>query len=207
MLKEEREIKLKIFPTLGLATIFPFIFLLNNLQTGTMEELRTGSSFMVIYFALIMIPTVVQMLEFSGNHKAQWVYYAAPIQNNSIVYSAALKASLINYFIPILILLSIIFLWIFSFRIFLDLLVVLLVAIILTLISHGMFNKDRFPFTNSHEHTQSNSFFRVFGSMFLVGVMAVIHAVILLIPYGLPVYAVLLVISIFIGWKLTFSRR
>lgn len=206
MLKEERELKLKIFPLLGFAVIFPFIFLFNTLSTGSYEELKSGNSFMVIYFALIMIPSVVQMLEYSGNYKGQWIFYAAPIKNKSIVYSATLKASIMNYFIPILTMLSVIFLWIFSFKIILDLVVVLLATIALTLVSYGIFKKGKFPFTSSHEHTQTNAFFKVFGSMFIVGLMAALHAVVLIIPYGLPIYAFILLISIFIGWKLMFSK-
>ncbi|MEK4083803.1 hypothetical protein [Psychrobacillus sp. FSL K6-1415] len=206
MLKEERELKLKIFPLLGFAVIFPFIFLFNTLSTGSYEEMKSGNSFMVIYFALIMIPSVVQMLEYSGNYKGQWIFYAAPIKNKSIVYSATLKASIMNYFIPILTMLSVIFLWIFSFNIILDLVVVLLATIALTLVSYGIFKKGKFPFTSSHEHTQTNAFFKVFGSMFIVGLMAALHAVVLIIPYGLPVYAFILLISIFIGWKLMFSK-
>ncbi|MCZ8532221.1 hypothetical protein [Psychrobacillus psychrodurans] len=206
MLKEERELKLKIFPLLGFAVIFPFIFLFNTLSTGSYEEMKSGNSFMVIYFALIMIPSVVQMLEYSGNYKGQWIFYAAPIKNKSIVYSATLKASIMNYFIPILTMLSVIFLWIFSFKIILDLVVVLLATIALTLVSYGIFKKGKFPFTSSHEHTQTNAFFKVFGSMFIVGLMAALHAVVLIIPYGLPVYAFILLISIFVGWKLMFSK-
>jgi hypothetical protein len=206
MLKEERELKLKIFPLLGFAVIFPFIFLFNTLSTGSYEEMKSGNSFMVIYFALIMIPSIVQMLEYSGNYKGQWIFYAAPIKNKSIVYSATLKASIMNYFIPILTMLSVIFLWIFSFKIILDLVVVLLATIALTLVSYGIFKKGKFPFTSSHEHTQTNAFFKVFGSMFIVGLMAALHAVVLIIPYGLPIYAFILLISIFIGWKLMFSK-
>ena len=206
MLKEERELKLKIFPLLGFAVIFPFIFLFNTLSSGSMDEMRNGDSYLVIYFSLIMIPSVIQMLEYSGNYKGQWVFYAAPIKNKSIVYSATLKASIMNYFIPILIIIGVIFLWIFSFRIFLDMFVVLLTAIMLTLISYGIFSKGRFPFISSHEHTQTNAFIKVFGSMFIVGIMAAIHAIVLIIPYGLPLYAFILLISILIGWKLMFSR-
>ncbi|MET0959687.1 MAG: hypothetical protein ABWX58_05120, partial [Psychrobacillus psychrotolerans] len=206
LLKEERELKLKIFPLLGFAIIFPFIFLFNTISSSSFEEMRSGNSFMVIYFSLIMIPSVVQMLEYSGNYKGQWIFYAAPIKHKALVYSATLKSSIMNYFIPILAILSVIFFWIFSYRIFLDLVVVLLATIVLTLVSYGIFSKGKFPFISSHEHTQTNGFIKVFGSMFLVGGMAAIHAFMLLIPFGLPIYAVILFISIIIGWKIMFSR-
>ena len=56
-----------------------------------------------------MIPTVVHMLKFSGTYKGQWIYRAAPIQNESSIYSGTLKACIINYFIPIYLVLSILF--------------------------------------------------------------------------------------------------
>lgn len=206
MLKEEREIKLKMYPLLGFAFIFPFIFLYNNVRMDSYEEVIKGNSYMVIYFGLIMIPSVVQMLQFSGNYKGQWIFYAAPIRHKGLVYSATLKASIINFFIPILLLLSVIFLWMFSVRILLDLFVILLVAIVLTLISYLIFDKDDYPFTNSHEHTQDGSTLKVFGSMLIVGLLAGVHFVASILPYGLVGYAIILLLGLIIGWKVTFSK-
>ena len=207
MLKEEREIKLKIYPMLGLSIIFPFIFLYNNLRTGTYVELISGNSFMVIYFSLIMIPSVVQMLGYSSHHKGQWVFYIAPITNRSIIYSATLKACIINYFVPILLSVSIIFLWIFSFRIVLDIVVLFLVAIFLTLASYHIYNKNQYPFSSTLEHTQDNSFIKGLVSMILVGVMAGLHALITFLPFGLPIYTIVLLFTNVIGWKISFKNK
>lgn len=207
MLKEEREIKLKIYPMLGLSIIFPFIFLYNNLRTGTYEEMVSGSSFMVIYFSLIMIPSVVQMLGFSSHYKGQWIMFVAPITNRLLFYSATLKACIINYFIPILISQSIIFLWIFSFRIVLDIVVLFLAAIFLTLASYHIYNKNQYPFSSKLEHTQDNSFVKGLVSMILVGVMAGLHALVSFLPYGIPIYAVILLLIIVIGWKISFNHK
>lgn len=206
MLKEERELKLKIYPILGFAVIFPFIMLFNNLRTSSLEELVNGNSFLVIYFALLFVPSVVPLLQTSNYYKAHWVFYVAPSPSRALVYSATLKATLINYFLPILIPLSILFLWIFSFRIWMDLIIVLLGAIILTLVSYWIFIRDPYPFSNEPKHAQEGSMVKMFGAMFLVGIMTVIHMQVTIFSLEW-LYILVLVISIFIGWKLTFFGR
>lgn len=206
MLKEERELKLKIYPMLGFAVVFPFIMLFNNLRFSSYEEVASGNSFMVIYFALIFVPSVIPMLEFSNYYKAHWIFYVAPIPTRATVYSATLKATIINYFMPILIPLSIVFLWIFSFRIWLDIIIALLVAVGLTIVSYWIFIKDPFPFSNTPKQAQDNSMIKVFGSMFLVGVMAFVHMIVTIVSLEW-LYILVLIISISIGWKLTFYSR
>lgn len=45
MISRERDFKLKVYPSLGMAFVFPLIFLFNNLNFQTLEELGQGKSF------------------------------------------------------------------------------------------------------------------------------------------------------------------
>lgn len=207
MMKQERDLKLKIYPQLGMAFIFPFIFLLADLRDSSFEDLGRGYKYMMIYFSLIMIPTVVHMLKFSGTYKGQWIYRAAPIRHEASMYSGTLKACIINYFLPIFLILSTLFIWIFSFRILPDLLVVLLVAIAMTLVSYRILNGEVYPFSSSPEHTQDASGLKVFGSMLVIGFFVIVHFIFSKIPYGLFAYILILIIGILIGWKITFPRK
>lgn len=45
MINRERDFKLKVYPSLGMAFVFPLIFLFNNLNFQTLEELGQGKSF------------------------------------------------------------------------------------------------------------------------------------------------------------------
>lgn len=207
MMRQERDLKLKIYPQIGIAFIFPFIFLFNELSTRSLEEVSKGKTYMFIYFSLIMIPTIVHMLKFSGTYKGQWIYRAAPIQNEASIYSGTLKACIMNYVIPIFLVLSIVFGWIFSIRILPDLIIVLLVAIALTLVSYRMLNGEVYPFSNSHEHTQETTGIKVFGSMLVIGFFVIVHLFLSMIPYGLYAYMLILMISIYFGWKKTFPRK
>lgn len=207
MMKQERELKLKIYPQIGFALILPFIFLFNDLRMSSWEEMSKGNMFLVIYFSLAMIPTVVQMLKFTGTYKAQWIYRVAPIQNISAIYSGTLKACIINYFIPIYLLLSIFFVWVFSFRIVADLIVVLLAAIAMTLVSYRLFTGEDYPFSHSHEHTQDMSSMKVFGGIIVVGIFVLVHFIFSKIPFGLFIYMAILVTGIIVGWKKIFPNK
>lgn len=207
MMKQERELKLKIYPQLGFALIFPLIFLFNDVRTRPFEEVRNGSIYLVIYFCTMMIPTVIHMLKYSGTYKGQWIYRAAPIQNKASIYSATLKACIVHYFLPIFLILSVLFVWIFSSRILLDLFVVLLVAIAVTLLSYRMLNGEEYPFSSSHEHAQNEGTLKALMAMALIGLFIIIHIIASKIPYGLYGYAIVLIIAIPIGWKIVFPKQ
>ncbi|TQR21011.1 hypothetical protein [Psychrobacillus vulpis] len=207
MMKQERDLKLKIYPQLGIASIFPFIFLFNDIRMDSYEVAVTGNGFMFVYFSLLMIPNVVHMLKFSSNFKGHWIYRAAPIENEFSIYRSTLKACIVNYFLPVYFLVSAIFIYIFSVRIIPDLLIVLLVAIAMTLFAYVVLNGETYPFSNTHEHSQDISTFKVLGSILFIGIFALVHFFVLKITYGIYVYMILLVIGNVIGWRLVFPRK
>lgn len=81
MMKREQEFKLKVYPTLGMALVFPFIFIFNGLNNGSFVEVSHSKLYFNIYFANIMIGAVVHMLKFSGKYKGAWVFGITPIQH------------------------------------------------------------------------------------------------------------------------------
>jgi hypothetical protein len=147
MISREREFKLKVYPSLGMAFVFPLIFLFNNLSFQTLEELGQGMSYLTIYFANIIIGTVVYMLQFSAKYKGAWIFQTTPIQEHSIVYRAAIKAFLVKLYFPIMFVLAAIYIWIFSFRILPDLAVILVAALLQVLIAYKLFSSGKYPFT------------------------------------------------------------
>ncbi|WP_313891184.1 hypothetical protein [Psychrobacillus sp.] len=207
MMRQERELKLKIYPQLGFALILPPLFIFSEIRTRSFEEITSGNGFMFIYFSLLVIPTVVHMLKFSSNYKGHWIYRAAPIQNEAVIYSGTLKACIVNFFLPIFVVLSVILTAFFSLDILPDLFVVLLVAIMVTLIAFSMMNGEVYPFSNAYEHTQDMSTFKVFATMFIIGFLAFLHFVISKIPYGLYGYMILLIVTIFITWRVLFPKK
>jgi len=207
MMKREREFKLKVYPGIGIALVFPFIFIFNELRERTIADISTGRLFLFIYFCNILIPTVVHMLRFSDSYKGSWLLKAAPIERLSAAYSGALKALLVKIYIPVFLLVSIAFVWIFTGRILPDLLAVLLIGIVQTLITYKLLNNESYPFSRSFEFAQEEgSGVKMIFPVLLTGVFALVHLLITFVNYGIYVYIAILLLSIPLGWRIVFPK-
>ncbi|MDY0404343.1 hypothetical protein P5G51_001970 [Virgibacillus sp. 179-BFC.A HS] len=151
LMGEERDFKLKVYPSLGIAMVFPFIFIFS--QTQSFAEVSKGNGYFNIYLALLFIGVTVSMLRFSSKYKAAWILHAAPVEDVTKSYSAALKAMLIKLLLPIFMLIAVVFILIFSVRIIPDMLIVGTVAVPQTLISYKLLKGEDFPFSEKFEAT------------------------------------------------------
>ena len=207
MMKQERQFKLKVYPSFGFAIIFPFIFIFTELQTRSLADISKGNTFLFIYFGSIMIPTIIHMLRFSANYKGSWIFKAAPLQNPNAAYSGTLKAFLAKLYIPVFLLLSIIFIWIFGFRIAPHLLAVLLGASVQTLLTYKFINAEPFPFMNSFETVQSDGSMKLFLLSLLTGLFVVAHLIANAITGGIYGYIAILLVTLLIGWRKVFAMK
>ncbi|WP_339226055.1 hypothetical protein NSQ77_11185 [Oceanobacillus sp. FSL K6-2867] len=207
MISRERDFKLKVYPSLGMALVFPVIFLFNNLSFQTLDELGQGNSFLTIYFSNIIIGTVVYMLQFSAKYKGAWIFQTTPIQKHTIVYSATLKAVFVKLYLPVIFVLSILYIWIFSFRIIPDLAVVVITALLQMLISYKIFNNGKYPFTDPIETAQQGggASGKIFVLMIIVGMFAILHLIISSIPFAIYGYLAVLIVLTIIFWKMVFK--
>lgn len=209
MMRQERDFKLKVYPTIGMALVFPFIFLFNSLNMGSFEELASGNAYFNIYFSCIMIGIVIHILKFSVNYKGGWIFQAAPVDESSVMYGATLKAFLVKLYLPLFIVLSVAFIAIFSARILPDLAVVLVTAILHTLISYKVINNEKFAFTNPMESVQmqGGSTAMYFLLMVFIGLFAGVHFLATKIEYGVYIYLVLLIAVTIASWKICFGKN
>lgn len=208
IMAREREFKLKVYPTLGFSLVFPFIFQFNYLNLHTFEELSHSNMYFTIYFCMMFIGLVVMMLQFSSKYKAAWVFQVTPIVHHSAVYSGALKAFIIKLFLPLYLILSIIFLFIFSIRILPDLVVVFITAILHTLFSYKVLNNQKYPFSKLFESTKQGGTTMIsFLLMLVVGLFFVVHLFFSQMHYGVYVYLVILIITTIILWRFVFKMK
>lgn len=206
MMKQERDFKLKVYPGLGIGLVFPFIFIFNELRERSLGDIGTGKLFLGIYFCNFIIPTVVQLLKYSRNYKGGWIFKASPIENSAAVYSGTLKAFLVKLYMPIVFIVSCVFLWIFSLRIAPDLVAVVLGGIVQTLLTYKLINGEEFPFTTSIEVVQEGGGAVMFFISLLTGAFVIMHLLALMIPFGIYVYITLLVCGVIIGWRIVFPK-
>lgn len=207
MMSRERDFKLRIYPVLGLAFVFPFIMLFNNLSTNSLSNIGSGYFYFTIYFSNIIIGIVIHLMKYSKKYKGAWIFRITPIKYKSQFYSAALKVFFVELYLPIFVVLSIIYLSIFSVRILPDLVAMLLTTIVLVLISYKVINNGIYPFSEPLETAQqSGSSLKTFLMMFFVAIFAGIHFLSKLFTVGLYIYIFTLLFIIYFGWKFVFPK-
>ncbi|GAA5417440.1 hypothetical protein Pryu01_02503 [Paraliobacillus ryukyuensis] len=204
LISNEREFKLKVYPSLGFSIVMPFIILFNIIQT----DLNAPYAFLTIYFASLMTPNVVHMLKFSDKYRGSWIYKALPLADPSLLYKATLKAFITKLYLPIILVLSVIFLILFGdFSILPDIIAMILVGLMYVVISYRMINNEVYPFSQSFSFSQNTNTAITFLTMFIIGAFAGIHFLISKIPFGIYGYLLVLLIVNWLTWRTVFKNR
>lgn len=206
MMKNERQFRLKVYPSLGLSLVIPFIFIFNQLTFHTFEEIASSRWYLSIYFSSIVIPTAVLMLKFSGKYKGAWVYKTVPLKNLGPLYSGTVKAFLVKLYLPIFVLLSILFTIIFGLRIIPDLLIVLLSSTLITYVCAKLL-LNSLPFSESFDDAQKDTGLKMLPFMLVIGVFYGVHYLTLQVPGGALVYTIVLIVINILVWSRGFSKN
>lgn len=206
MFKNERKFKLKIYPSLGFSAVIPFIFIFSDIRHRPYEEIASSKLYFTIYFTLLMVPTIVFMLQYSDKYKGAWIYKTTGIDNTKIFMKAALKAFLVNLFTPLFIVLSVVYIFIFSFGVVPHLLIVYLSAFIYSVTSLSGLPKGKLPFTEPFEAAQQSDSLKAVAYFSIILGFALVHTIVSFIPFGIYAYLLLLIVLNFVLWKLTFRN-
>ncbi|MGG0643804.1 hypothetical protein ABE021_07665 [Sporosarcina gallistercoris] len=201
LMKRERDFKLKVYPSLGVGFVAPFLFLYIFLSDGTRQDMITSSTYFMIYFGFIVIGPLAIMLSYSGKFKGAWIFTVAPITSVSRVDRAALKASLAQLFLPVFIMQAVVFTVLFGWRIVPDLIVVLFSAVLYAAICYAIGAKGTLPFSLPMGESVQSGTAKQIILMLLIGVFVGIHILMNKIPYGTPIYLVVIVLGCLVGWK------
>lgn len=205
MMKQERDFKLKVYPSLGFSFVIPFIFMFNMMRSDNVDY-STSISYLNIYFSMLIIPSAVMMLGHSAKYKAAWIYKVFPIKDYTDLQKGSLKAFLIKLYIPLYIVLSIVFCFIYGTRIIPDLLIVLVASCLYTIICYMGF-ENKVPFTKPFDEIGDGQSWKALILFIPLGILAFIHYLLATsISYGTFIYFFVLVIVNFISWKFLFKR-
>ncbi|WP_374964689.1 hypothetical protein [Lysinibacillus sp. RS5] len=205
MMKQEREFKLKVYPSLGFSFIIPFIFMFTFSRHEDVDY-SVSMGYLNIYFSMLIIPSAVLMLGHSGKYKAAWVYKIFPLKDYTDLQKGSLKAFLMKLYIPLYVVLSIIFCFIYGIRIIPDLLTVLVTSCLYTVICYiGM--SSTIPFTKPHDEIGDAQGWKALLFFIPLGMLAGLHYLIASqFSFGSIFYLMVLVIMNFGIWKLVFKR-
>ncbi|MGL4774570.1 MAG: hypothetical protein ACRC2K_13495, partial [Clostridium sp.] len=203
MMKGERNFKLKSYPNLALALVFPLIFLFISYENQGIREwfvgLKDTKYFVTAYFFAISIPNVIYMLRFTENPKGALVYKMVGIRNKKDIIRGSLKAFIIKLMMPIWAVLTVIFTFVFSLKVIPHMIIIFLASIpIVVLTQKG--TGDKLPFSEEFKMTQSGGYVAVFiCTMIIVVILAALHAG---ISSNLPGTIVLLLIYLVVDYLL-----
>ncbi|WP_421383765.1 hypothetical protein ACOJQI_04055 [Bacillus salacetis] len=204
MMKTERDFKLKVYPSLGFSLIFPFIFIFNQLQFGSFESIRESKWYLSLYFTVLMIPNILMMLKFSGRHKGAWIYRTAPVGHLRSIYTGTIKAFVVRLFLPVYLLLSVIFMFLFGLTIIEDILIIFLSSILYIIIGFSLL-KGTLPFSMSFEAAQDSDNWKLIPFFLLIGVFVGVHFLFTLISFGTYIYLALMLTAVLVSWKYSFK--
>ncbi|MDO3410093.1 hypothetical protein QWJ34_10000 [Saccharibacillus sp. CPCC 101409] len=198
MLSGEREFKLKVYPSLGFSLAVPFIFLFSfAVGSGGLSgiDFEHGAGYLNVYSCAIMIPTVVGMMQYSGNFKGSWIYGAAPLGSPDALYRGTLKALFVRLFLPLFLVEAVVFSMLFGIRILPDLLAVLAASALMLPVSLRM-TRSELPFSLPFPTSNSSGGFQTILAMLVLALLAAVHYA---IWYFLPAYGVWLLLALMIG--------
>src|SRR5690625_6755288 len=99
MMGGEREFKLKVYPSLGMALILPFIFIYTYLGDSSWAEIGQSKQYLNIYFINIIIGVVIYMIQYSGKYKGDWLFYIVLMKNPKQMYGASIISLLFNIYL------------------------------------------------------------------------------------------------------------
>jgi ABC-2 type transport system permease protein len=206
MMKNEREFKLKVYPALGFSLIFPFIFLFNEVRMSSLAEVADSKWYLSIYFASMMISTVIMMLKYSGKYKGSWIYKTTPINKLSSLFKGTLKAFIVRLLLPVYIPLCAVYIFLFGIRILPDLITIFLSFMLYTIISFK-FLHNGLPFSESFDAVQQSDGWKVLPFLLLTGVFFGIHYFSTMFSYGVYMYMGILLVVNIIAWRVAFPNR
>ncbi|WP_411678560.1 ABC transporter permease [Caproicibacter sp.] len=211
MLKNERKLKLRLYPNITFAVIFPFLFLLNFLSGGqsfaqALAQIKGGDYFLFLYLSAMLLAPMIVMLGASESYKGSWIYRAMPVGSPGEILKGTAKAFLYKYIFPVFLFTGLMFTAIYGAKIIPDIILIFLNTLILTLLIRR-FSKKELPFCTDFQYTQNGSNLGLMMlSMALSGAFAGVHFMLLrFFSPGIYLFIALSIGIILILWHIAFK--
>ena len=212
IISTERTFKLKVYPSLGLSIIFPFIIMAIDIHDvkSFMEfkaQMEGSKSFLALYGVSLMLSNIIMLLKYSEMYKGGWVYKILPIKSTESIFKGTIKAIIYRFVAPIFAFQSIIFIIIFSPKVIIQIVGVAL-AIILLIMIIFMSMKKSLPFTQKLDVAEvSGNIGPVMLTMVSIALLAGFHYVATIYTFGIYIYILLLIVIDVILWSKVFKVK
>lgn len=174
MISTERKLKLKLYPTLAFAVIFPFIIFIGFFSkyesvSQAFNEFSKGNYYFSIYLSILMLTANIELLSQSEKYKGAWIYKVLPIDKPGKIQKGVLKGFILRYIFPVFCSICIVFLIICGLRILPDTIVMFLSMLILIVVMQSLYKKE-LPFYKDFQSNGGNSIITFVVSAGLTGI-------------------------------------
>lgn len=210
VLKNERKLKLRLYPNIAFAVIFPFIFLF-NFSNGrqsfaqALAEIKSGDSFLFLYLSAMMLAPMLTMLPMSENYKGAWIYRVMPVASPVEILRGTFMTFVCKYVFPVFLFTGLLFTLIYGPQIIPDLILIFFNTLLLMLIVFKYFDKE-LPFCRDFQSAQNNNISVVILSLVLCGAFAGLHFLLRRFFYpGVMIFLALSIVLSVILWHTAFN--
>lgn len=172
-----REFKTKVYPSMAYVPVyFFFMFFVRNRANATIswtekwkDILAQHTYLFIFYFSLFTLLTVFQFITQSEKYKAAWVYFVAPIAQPGLLMSGVLKAAFVKFYMPFMLVFSILGLTFVGLPVLNDLLLSMAVGGIAAILI-CLFTVSGYPFSQPIKKTEG----RFIANLLLIGLISAI---------------------------------
>ncbi|HVG41572.1 MAG TPA: hypothetical protein VM888_08160, partial [Chitinophagaceae bacterium] len=180
MSTRSRDFRLKVYPGIGYLLVYMVMLLLNSRKLNLSEvknESGIGKGFLLsaLYFCSYLLIIAISQVVFSEKYKAAWIFFITPIKRPGEVISGSIKAAIIKFYIPIVLLVLTAGLLFIGIRILPNILLglfneLLIVSIVVYI------NKRYLPFSlHQNMADKSGGFLRGLLVLICTGFIALVH--------------------------------
>lgn len=209
MTSRSKDFKLKVYPSIGymlVVLVLPFLRG-NSLSLSKLHDSNGTGAYVfvgIVYFSSFLIMQAIQQLTFSDKYKAAWIYFTTPISSPSQLIQGALKAFMVKFYIPIVMLVSAAAMVVTGASLLPNLLLGFINEVfIISLVTY--LTVKELPFSvQQNNNSKSGSFVKGLFMLIIPGVVALFH---FLIYKFTPVVYILIVLSAIATWLVQGSIR
>ncbi len=102
ILSTERELKQKVYPSLAMSIVFPFILSVTLVKDSgsifeAIDAFRNSNQFLWIYFSVMIMPSLFLFVSHSKYYKGAWIFKSLPIEDPYILLSGTFKSAIMKF--------------------------------------------------------------------------------------------------------------
>lgn len=180
MMSRSRDFKMKVYPGFGyiLVLMVMVIFRSKNLHLSDFTTLTERAKTIVIsgiYASSLLVSTALMQLAYSDKFKAAWIFSVSPVAYPGKILSGAVKAVLVQFYLPLVLLIAIPTMLLAGVGLLPNLLLGCLNIITITALV-AYFNLRNIPFSASLQNaSKSNTFIKSMFSLFIPLIIGILH--------------------------------